>query len=57
MIDIMLRAILQDGIQNGTLSWDVLIIKALSLLLQCVTGARAGKIHQSHQYQDLKYLR
>ncbi|RTE70581.1 hypothetical protein BHE90_015012 [Fusarium euwallaceae] len=57
MIDMMLRAMLQDGIQNGTLSWDVLIMKALSLLLQCVVGARAGEIRRSHQYQGLECLR
>ncbi|RSL88221.1 hypothetical protein CDV31_016100 [Fusarium ambrosium] len=57
MIDMMLRAMLQDGIQNGTLSWGVLIMKALSLLLQCVVGARAGEIRRSHQYQGLECLR
>lgn len=38
----LIKAMLQDGMRKGTLLWDVLIMKALSLLLQSMTGARAG---------------
>ncbi|KAM0440829.1 hypothetical protein ACHAPT_000130 [Fusarium lateritium] len=57
MIGMMLKAMLQDGIQNGTLSWDVLIMKAVSLLLQCVVGSRAGDIRRSALYEGVECLR
>lgn len=52
----MTKAMLHDGIQNGTLSWDVLIMKTVSLLLQTITGCRGDDIRRSHLYQGSETL-
>lgn len=52
----MIKAMLRDGLQNGTLSWDALIMKAVSLLLQTISGARADDIRRSYQYEGNERL-
>jgi hypothetical protein len=41
-VKILIEALLRDALRNGTLSWDTLVMKSLSLLLQMVLAARAG---------------
>ncbi|KAM0556833.1 hypothetical protein ACHAPJ_005893 [Fusarium lateritium] len=53
----MVKAMLQDGIQNGTLSWDVLIMKTVSLQLHSITGARADDVRRSRLYEGVECLR
>ncbi|RGP63341.1 c2h2 and c2hc zinc finger [Fusarium longipes] len=52
----MIKAMLEDGVNNGTMSWNALIMKTVSLLLQSITGGRSGDIRQSHLYQDSECL-
>ncbi|KAJ4131000.1 hypothetical protein NW768_006540 [Fusarium equiseti] len=44
----MVKAMLKDGINKGTISWDILIMKALSLLMQSINAARAGELRRSN---------
>jgi hypothetical protein len=37
-VKILIEALLRNGLENGTLSWDALVMKPLSLLLQISTG-------------------
>ncbi|KAH6990657.1 hypothetical protein BKA56DRAFT_213306 [Ilyonectria sp. MPI-CAGE-AT-0026] len=52
----IVKAMLQDGLQNGTLSWDVLIMKTLSLLLQCILSAKTGDLRESYDYEEYECL-
>lgn len=56
VIEKMIRAMFTDAIVNGTWSWDALLMKALSLLLQCFTGSRAGEIRRSRLYTGSECL-
>ncbi len=47
----IIRMMLADGIENGTYNSDVLILKALFLLLQGMTAGRAGELHRAYLYQ------
>lgn len=42
---------LADGIENDTYNSDVLILKALFLLLQGMTAGHAGELHRAYLYQ------
>lgn len=48
---------LADGIENEAYNWDTLVLKVLSLLLQCMTGGRAGELHRAYLYQEEEALR
>lgn len=56
IIHAMIKALFEDAIVNGTLSWDLVVMKSLSLLLKCVTGARAGEIHRSRLCEGIECL-
>lgn len=52
----MVTALLRKAIADGTRSWDAVIHKCLSLVLQAATCARAGDIVQSDSYSDPVHL-
>lgn len=45
---------MQDGLLNGTLNWDVLLMKVLSLALQAALGALAGHVRSSRLYTGME---
>lgn len=46
-----------DGIRNGTISWDALVMENLSLVLQSATAADSANFSKSHKHaDDLTYL-
>lgn len=53
----MVMALFNDAFTNGTRSWDVTILKCLSLVFQAATCARAGDINQSSGYEAAVHLR
>lgn len=53
----MVMALFRNAINNGTRSWDVVVHKCLSLVLQAATSSRTGDIRQSSHYKDPVYLR
>ncbi|KAH7398061.1 hypothetical protein BKA64DRAFT_673464 [Cadophora sp. MPI-SDFR-AT-0126] len=53
----MIVAIVEEGIESGTRSWDVTIAKVLSIILLGVLGARCGEPSVSQGYMGVEYLR
>ena len=52
----MIRGLLTDALDNGTLNWDVTLFTAFSIIFISATGARAGDVALSIGY-DVQYLR
>lgn len=52
----MVKSMLQDGLRNWTLSWDVLIMKTLSLLLQCILSTKTVDLRESYDYEEYECL-
>ncbi|KAI0815833.1 hypothetical protein GGR55DRAFT_675446 [Xylaria sp. FL0064] len=55
-VQIMIQTLLQDAIKNGTPSWDIVIMRAVELLLQASCGCRAGEIRRSVLYTGREFL-
>ncbi|KAI1867821.1 uncharacterized protein JN550_006962 [Neoarthrinium moseri] len=51
-VHLLSRSMLHDAIQNGTLSWDAIIMKTMSLILQAAVSGRAGDVRRSFRYDD-----
>ena len=56
MVEKMCRSWLQIALDEGCLSWDIVIHKALVVTLQCALGCRAGEIALSKGYTT-EYMR
>jgi len=47
---------IETNLAEGTLSWDRVLLKLLSIVLQSALSAQAGDIAQSKYYQGNEYL-
>ncbi|KAI0194052.1 hypothetical protein EV127DRAFT_478660 [Xylaria flabelliformis] len=56
IIQILIQALLQDAIKNGTPSWDIVIMNVLNLLLQSIRACRSGDICRSNHYTGKECL-
>jgi hypothetical protein len=50
LVEKMSRCWLQAALDDGCLSWDIVIHKAMSVVLQSALGCRAGEISRSRHY-------
>lgn len=48
----MVDALFDDAVENGTRSWDVTILRVLSLVLTSALQCRSGDIHKHHRDED-----
>ncbi|KAK4032396.1 hypothetical protein C8A01DRAFT_41158 [Parachaetomium inaequale] len=52
----MNTAIIKDAMEEGTMSWDCIILSVVILSLQSALSARAGEIGRSRDYKGEEYL-
>jgi len=57
LIDKLTRSVFEQALTKGTLSWDVVISKCLSLVLQSAIAGRAGEVMRSQDYEEVICLR
>ena len=50
-------ALFQDALLNGTRNWDVVISRALSIVLMAALVSRSGDIAKSNGYTDVECLK
>ena len=53
----MITLWLRDAIEHGCLSWDVVVLKPLSVLIVAACAARSGDVTRSDGCNGLEYLR
>ncbi|KAK5995417.1 hypothetical protein PT974_03822 [Cladobotryum mycophilum] len=56
-IFLMVKALYKDALQNGTLNWDITIMKALCILLTSALGTRPGDILVDEESENDRHLR
>jgi len=52
----MNTALIRQAVDNGTWSWDHLMLKVLSLKLLSCLSAKSGDVVRSGLYQGVEYL-
>jgi hypothetical protein len=57
VVGTMSKAILTEALECGTLSWDVTICRALSIVLISATSSRSGDVVKSHYYDEVICMR